>query len=106
MKYKKVFYGVLIILFLVFLTILTASETGYYEYSNNQKTMFTEEKIKEFEKDIVEGKDVNIKDYITDTSKDYSNKITDIGDGLSNFIYDAVNAVLKKGFGIIENMIN
>ena len=106
MKYKKILIGIFLILFVSFLVILTASSTGYYEYQNSQKVMFTEEKIKEFEKDVSEGKDINVKDYITDTSKDYSNRITKIGDGISDFLYGTVNLVIKKGFNAIEKMIN
>ena len=48
----------------------------------------------------------NVKDYVTNTSKDYSNKITDFGDGMSSFIFDMVNGVLKGSFKVVEKMIN
>lgn len=105
MNNKKILYLVFIILIISFLTIYLSGKTGYYEYSNNKKTVFTEEKIKEFEKDIADGKNVNIKDYITDESKDYSNKITDIGNDVSNIINDSVNMFLKESFSVIEKMI-
>ena len=105
MKYKKIGYFLLIILIISFLSIYLSSKTGYYEYSNNRKTVFTEEKIKEFEKDISEGKNVNIKDYITDDSKDYSNKITNLGDNVSILITNSVNSFLKESFSILEKMI-
>jgi archaellum component FlaF (FlaF/FlaG flagellin family) len=102
---KKV-YIVLLILFIIFLCIFISSTSGYYEYSNNKKTVFTEDKIKQFEKDVAEGKNVNINDYLKTESKDYTNNITNIGDGVSEFINDSVNFVLKGGFKIIEKMIN
>lgn len=105
MKNKKIIYFCFIILIVSFLSVFLSSKTGYYEYSNNKKTVFTEEKIKEFEKDISEGKNVNIKDYITDESKDYSNKITNLGNNVSNIITDSVNMFLKKSFSVIEKMI-
>lgn len=105
MKNKKIIYFCFIILIVSFLSVFFSSKTGYYEYSNNKKTVFTEEKIKEFEKDISEGKNVNIKDYITDESKDYSNKITNLGNNVSNIITDSVNMFLKKSFSVIEKMI-
>ena len=102
---KKV-YIVLLILFIIFLCIFISSTSGYYEYSNNKKTVFTEDKIKQFEKDVAEGKNVNINDYLKTESKDYTNNITNMGDGVSEFINDSVNFVLKGGFKIIEKMIN
>ena len=79
----KVFYIILSILFIIFLIIFISTNSGYYEYKNNQKTIFTEEKIKEFEKDIKEGKNIKINNYLKDDSKNYSNRLTDIGDGIS-----------------------
>lgn len=102
----KVFYIILSILFIIFLIILISTNSGYYEYKNNQKTIFTEEKIKEFEKDIKEGKNIKINNYLKDNSKNYSNRLTDIGDGISDLINDSVNFILKGGFKIIEKMIN
>ena len=102
----KVFYIILSILFIIFLIIFISTNSGYYEYKNNQKTIFTEEKIKEFEKDIKEGKNIKINNYLKDNSKDYSNRLTDIGDGISDLINDSVNFILKGGFKIIEKMIN
>lgn len=105
MKYNKILYAFFIISFVAFLSIYISTTTSV-ESLNNRKSVFTEEKIKEFEKDVAEGKNVNIKDYVTDTSKDYSNKITDFGDGMSGFIYDMVNGVLKGSFKVVEKMIN
>ena len=103
---KKTVYIVFLILFIIFICIFSASSSGYYEYSNNKKTVFTEEKIKQFEKDVDEGKNVNIKDYLETNSKDYTNKVTNFGDSVSNFINSSVNFVLKGGFKIVEKMIN
>lgn len=102
----KVFYIILSILFIIFLIIFISTNSGYYEYKNNQKTIFTEEKIKEFEKDIKEGKNIKINNYLKDDSKNYSNRLTDLGDGISDLINDSVNFILKGGFKIIEKMIN
>lgn len=101
---KKI-YITLLIFFIVFLFIFISSTSGYYEYSNNKKTVFTEDKIKQFEKDVAEGKNVNINDYLKTESKDYTNNITNMGDWLSEFINSSVNFVLKGGFKIVEKMI-
>lgn len=103
---KKTTYIIIIILFVIYLFIFSSSSSGYYEYSNNKKTVFTEEKIKEFEKDIEEGKKVDINNYLEYESKDYNNKITNIGLYISDIINKTVNFILKSGFKIIENMIS
>ncbi len=103
---KKVIYISFFILFIIFICIFSASSSGYYEYSNNKKTVFTEEKIKQFEKDVSEGKKVNINDYMDTKSNNYSNKVTDLGDNISDFLNRTVNFILKGGFEIIEKMIN
>lgn len=102
----KVFYIILSILFIIFLIIFISTNSGYYEYKNNQKTIFTEDKIKEFERDVKEGKNIKINNYLKDDSKNYSNRLTDIGDGISELINNSVNFILKGGFKIIEKMIN
>ncbi len=103
---KKAFYITILLLFIVFICIFSSSTSGYYEYSNYKNNSFTEEKMKEFEKDVAEGKNVNIKDYIDDNSKDYSNKITRLGDNISDLVYDSANFILKGGFKVIEKMLN
>lgn len=103
---RRLFYITLGILFLIFICILSASTSGYYEYTNSKKTEFTESKIKEFEKDIENGKNININNYIKNNNKDYSNKITRLGDSISDFIFNSVNFVLKGSFKLIEKMLN
>ena len=96
----------LVFLFISFAIIFVSNQTGYYEYSNNKKNVFTEEKIKEFEKDISEGKNVNIKDYLTEETRDYSNNITSFGDGISKLITDSVNTFLKESFNLMQKIVD
>ncbi len=103
---KKLFEILFILLFLVVVFIILSSETNYYEYSNNKKTSITEENIKRFEEDISKGKKIDISNYINEDKKDYSNKVTNLGDNLSNLINKTVNFILKTSFKAIEKMIN
>lgn len=105
MKINKFIFFITILLFLIFLIIFSSSRTNYYEYSNNKKAVYTEEKIKEFEKDIEEGKNVNIKDYITYDEKDYSNNLTKFADSLSKNIFEFANVVLNVLYKIIIKII-
>lgn len=53
---------------------------GYYQNRNEKAKILTDKEIKEFEKDINMGKNVDIKKYVLYENKDYTN-------GLSNSIY-------------------
>ena len=64
-----------LVLFLIFLTIYFSQSGGYYEFELHKKTVFTEEKIKQFEKDVADGKDVSIEDYLVNEKKNYSSNI-------------------------------
>jgi uncharacterized protein YpmS len=102
---KKFFLILLLLLFIIFLIIFFSSKTNYYEYSNYKKASITNKKIEEFEKDINEGKNVNINDYIKDESKDYSNNITKMGDFISNNIFDITGKIVKISYNFISKVI-
>ena len=87
---KKTLEILFLLLFLVSVFIILSSETNYYEYSNNKKAIVTEENIKRFEEDISNGKKIDISNYINNDSKDYSNKVTNLGDNISNLLNKTV----------------
>ena len=55
--------------------------------------------MKQFEEDVKAGKNVDIKDYLTDIKKDYSNGATKLGIDFSNII----EKFMSKG---INEMVN
>ena len=64
-KHKiNLFKGIFLILLFTFTTLYIASYNGYYEYSNNKKVTLTNEKIKEFEEDVKNGKKIDLENYI------------------------------------------
>lgn len=65
----------------------------------------TEEKMKEFENDIKNGKKVDIKDYLTDNKVKYDNKVTEIGNTLSDLINNGITGSLEKTFKVVEKLI-
>ena len=87
------------ILFVVYISLTIAISTGYYEAKLSEKTTITDEKMKQFEEDIRNGLDVDIKDYVTDIKQDYSNQTTKAGVMFSS----AIETVMSKG---IDGMIN
>jgi hypothetical protein len=86
MKKNKWFTVILGILFICFLGLYIAYRSGYYEAKVSRKAIITEEKIKEFEQDVKDGKDINIKDYVNDTHYDYSSPMSRLGNSIATKI--------------------
>lgn len=82
----KVFWITLGILFAIFMTLYISQATGYYDYEQYKKTELTKEKIAQFEKDVKEGKDIKIEDYLETVKTDYNNTATKAGLNMSNTI--------------------
>ena len=55
---------IIMIILLVFICSYYVSNSGYYEYHMQERTILTNEKIKEFERDVEKNKDIDIKDYL------------------------------------------
>ena len=81
MKKNNILKPIIIIIFLIYISAYYVSNSGYYEYHVQQKTILTNDKIKEFEHDIKNNQNIDIKDYLDYEEIDYSNK-------LSNIVYD------------------
>ena len=87
----------IIILSLVvfFLVLVFAEKSGYLKTKEEKNKILTEEQIEIFERDIAQGKKVDINDYVVDKYKDYTNEV-------SNNFY-RVSLKLEKGVdGIIK----
>ena len=94
------FLGILLLLSFTFLII--ASKSGYYEYQLSNKRALTEEAISKFEKDVSDGKYIDINNYIDTENKDYNNKISNLGNDLSN----TISTFISKGFSYLFNYLN
>lgn len=100
------FFGITCcILLITFLTLYISQATGYYEYTAHKKTVFTNEQIKQFEKDIQDGKDVRMEDYLKNETKDYSNKVSRFGYELSSTLGKYVRSILENTFKTIDQWI-
>lgn len=105
MKYK-IFKWNFTFLLVIFLTLYFSQLTGYYEYQNYQKMVMTEEQIKQFEQDIKDGKEVDIKDYVVNINRDYGNSLSNLGMSISNIISNTVKNGIIKLFSSISGMVN
>lgn len=103
MKKHNFFKTLFILVFLLFLALFITSKTGYYEKSVKDKTYLTNKKLKEFEKDISEGKNVDAKDYFP-KEVDYSNIFTKSANNISNKIGLVVNYKAKNIWDFIKTL--
>lgn len=111
MKNKKnktinnIFKMTLIILFAIFITMFVSNKFGYYEYRKSQQVTLTQEQIKKFEEDVKNGKDVQLENYLQNTTKNYQTPISQIGLNISN----SISGIVKKGvdgfFGYINKLV-
>ena len=71
---------IILFIFLTFLTffflLIFAQSQGYYQNKNEKAKILTEKQIQQFEKDISDGKDVDLKKYVLYEDKNYSNNVS------------------------------
>ena len=95
---------ILLFLFIGFIIVYASNKTGYYEYKTYTKTKLTNEAILKFEKDVSEGKNVSINDYVVSEYKDYSNIITRTGSKLNSILETFMNSGLKKTLKVLSEL--
>lgn len=88
----KPFWIVLTVLFAIFLTLYISQATGYYDYEQYKKVELTKDKIAQFEQDIKDGKEIDIKKYMSTVQTDYNNKVSKTGISISSTIKKYVRA--------------
>ena len=79
--------------------------TGYYEFEQYNKKIITEEKIKEFEQDIKNGKNIDVNNYVVKENKNYESKISKIGDEMSSYVESVVVSGLNTTFKYLNNLM-
>jgi hypothetical protein len=92
------------ILFLVFLAFYIAYSSGYYEAKVNRKATITQEKINEFEKDVKDGKEIDIKDYVDNDYVDYSSPVSKLGTKIAAGIDTFMDGGVTDFFNFLGTM--
>lgn len=100
--FRRVWFG----LFLIFLTLYVTQASGYYEYEISKKATFTEEQIKQFEQDIKDGKNVDVEEYISNTTKNYQNKLSSTALSFSETISKYTKIGIEKFFSVIGSAMD
>ena len=103
---KKIMKLLIIILIIIFVSSYLIADSGYYEYNLKQQSVITHEKIKEFENDIKNEKDINLIDYLNKDKLDYTNKFSNIIYNISNKSNTLTRKLLKKVFKKISLLID
>ena len=108
MKHKKetkIFKYLLLISFITFSALYISQSTGYFEYKNSKKVALTNQQIREFEKDVSKGKNVDLKKYLEINNKDYQNKISKLGLSISSTSEKIIQKLIDESFKILSKLV-
>lgn len=97
MKKNKILKLLIILIGIIYISSYYVASSGYYEYHIQEKTILTNEKIKEFEQDIKNNENIDIKNYLDYEDIDYSNR-------LSNLMYNISNSGVKMTRKLIKTL--
>lgn len=102
----KICWRVFLALFIAFLALYVSQATGYYEYEQHQKVVLTNEKIKQFEQDVADGKNIDIQDYMESKTPNYKTKISSFGLQLSKELGSVVQSGLEATFEFLNGIMS
>lgn len=102
-KKPNYFKFIFITIFLVFISLYLMNVVGYYDVARN-KTILTEEQIKQFEKDIENGNYIDLNDYLEKDKRQYDNSFSNISLKISNGIDNVLNKGLKNAWKALEKL--
>lgn len=89
---KKIIKLFILVILIVFVMAYMISSSGYYEYTMQQRTVITNEKVKEFEEDVKNRENIDLKDYLEEEEVDYSNRFSNLMYNIS----DSSNKITRK----------
>lgn len=100
----RIFFRILFCFFLVYVALIIAYESGYYETKSSERAILTKEAMERFEQDLSKGQLVDVKDYLVEDRKDYSNKVTKVGNKISQGISDFMTKGLSGVFEALKGL--
>ena len=102
----KHFRYILLILFISFLALYISSNAGLIDYQAKHKKDLTEQQIKQFESDIKNDVNIDIKKYIDSDEEKYDNMLSKATLKVSNTIGYGVKNVIDFFFNKVEKAMN
>lgn len=103
-KKSRLFFRILSLLFFVYVALLIAYQSGYYETKASNRAILTKEAMRQFEQDVQNGQMVDVKDYLKEENIDYSNGVTRLGNKISNSISDIMTNGLSGLFDALKGL--
>ena len=103
-KKHNYFWWILFILFTIFMSFFLAYDSNYYESSISKKSRITQEKIREFEQDVKDNKEIDIKNYVEEDNINYSSAMSNVGAKLSSSIDDFMQNGLSNFFDVLGKL--
>ena len=107
MKVKDNFFKfALLTLFLIFIALYYSSNSGLIDYQARNKTVLTEEKIKQFEEDVKNNVEIDLKKYVEEKAEKYDNNLSKTTLKVSNTIGQTVQTALNFLFSKLDRVMN
>ncbi len=107
MKKAKVVRFFILILFIIFAGFYIVSYSNYYDYDAKKRMTLTNEQIKQFEEDVQNGVDIDVKNYLSLNEKHYNNKVSQFTYKVSSLIgrtiEKTINGVFNKLAGVVSS---
>ena len=104
-KLNKAFRYAILISSVTFFALYLSQSTGYFEYRNSKKVALTNEQIEKFEKDVKEGKNIDLEDYIDVNNKSYQNKVSKTGLSISNATEKVIQKIIGGSFKVLGDLV-
>lgn len=89
----------------MFLGLYFSSNAGLIDYQAKYKKTLTEAQIKQFEEDLKNGANIDIKDYV-DKEEKYNNQVSKSILKVSNTIGSMIKSILDYLFDEIDKSVN
>lgn len=102
LKANKLIKFIFSVTVIIFFCAYFIERTGYYEYKLQNRKVLTEQEMTNFENDIKEGKDVDIRDYLSNTNVDYSTNLTKTTSNISIKLNKYLKNFLVNGFDVFD----
>lgn len=101
----KIFWKFFLVLLIGFTALYISEATGYYEFEQHNKKVLTEEKIKKFEEDIENGKNIDINEYVVSSKPIYESKLSKLGNKISKKVEKTIVNGLNGIFEFLNNVL-
>ncbi|MBE6148834.1 MAG: hypothetical protein E7167_05060 [Firmicutes bacterium] len=102
-KKRNWFFRILTVLFIIYVALFISLHTGYYDKMVRDKTLMTEEMLREFENDVANNVVIDLKDYLP-PQEDYSNFFTKSATTISSTIGNLLDNKAQNVWEFIKSL--